>query len=428
MVGYTYGIIFMLYGLPTNRSEKTVMNKEGIRLYSIALIAIVLIINIPDVATILQERFAKYQPTVSAVIAANVDNISAAIVPLIGKVSGIPKLFINGKVADVDTNDDFLLTHGQSLSVEQIDTILAAMHSPAEGTGQYWLKYGIEYDIDAAYGLSIFYQESGLGTDPRWYRPGYNTGNITCAGYWQCYGAFRDYSKDANPWASSIKDEMALLRSYRNGGITTYDKAIIKWAPPSENNTDGYINNTKTLIRAWRNTNKIITNDGMPFGKADALSAPITQDTSSAFGINVKAALDANNGALRHITIKDGEQWSFNATVGYVPNEKLAKIVNYGDGWCDLSCRYVQVVHGLGLKISHGTDIEHGDIVFLQHGGIALNNCSVDESPYIWSNGTMGFDNGLQDLIINNRTGKTIKIAVVDNEDNTATVIGRLEQ
>ncbi len=98
-----------------------------------------------------------------------------------------------------------------------------------------------------------------------------------------------------------------------------------------------------------------------------------------------------------------------------------------GDGWCDLACRYIQVFKGLGIPITHGTDMGTNGAVFLQHGGIKLNSCSFDESPFIWSAGIKGFDKGMQDLVVNNGTGKTIRITVVDNEDGTATVVGKLE-
>jgi hypothetical protein len=234
---------------------------------------------------------------------------------------------------------------------------------------------------------------------------------------------------------------MKNLRSYRNGGITSWDDAINKWAPPIENNTKGYIENTKTLIRSWRSTNKIIANDGgtvlqavengikVPFGNAQAVSAPITTNTADSFGLNVKAALDANNGALRNVVINDGERWSFNKSIGNPDQLKLLWVSGvYGGGWCDLACRYVQALKGLGLRITHGADMDSNDIVFLQHGGIALNNCTVAESPYIWSKGAQaGFDSGRQDLIVNNRTGKTIHLIVVNNGDNTVSIAGKLK-
>ena len=379
--------------------------------------------SIPELRTILQEKLIVAQPIVRQTIALAYDNMSAIVIPLAGKVIGKPILTLNGKNIKLDTTNDFSLTHGQSLTAEQIDKILAAANSPAKGTGKDWLKYGIEYDIDAAYGIAIFYQESTLGTNENWYKAGYNTGNIICAGYWKCHGRFRDYSQDVDPWASSIRDEMTLLKTYRDSGIKTYDEAIMKWAPPSENNTTGYIAVTKELISQWRSTNKNIMS-----GDIQSLSTPITEDKNSDFGFNVNYALNANNNALRGFMINDGERWSFNETIGKVDSNALKVIYGIpGAGWCDLACRYIQVFKGLGLEITHGTDINSNDMVFLQHGGIALNNCSIDESPYIWSAGNMGFDNGMQDLVINNRTGKTIHIIVIDNEDDTATIAGKLQ-
>ncbi len=294
--------------------------------------------------------------------------------------------------------------------------------------------------------LGIFYYESGFATNESWagWKSGgnhtYNIGNMICAGYALCEDGFRDYSGDAIPWASAIEDNTHLLAIYRdNDGIKDFGSAIAKWAPPSENNTKAYIEGAEKMIRAWRNTNKVIVNEGgsviqtiangvkIPFGDAQAVSAPILQTKSNAFGKNVRGALDANNGALRNITIKDGEQWSFNETVGNPDVLDLAVIVNLGDGWCDLACRYIQVFKGLGIPITHGTDMGTNGAVFLQHGRIKLDSCSFDESPFIWSAGIKGFDKGMQDLVVNNGTGKTIRITVVDNEDGTATVVGKLE-
>ena len=401
------------------------------RYYLIGLILLVMAMNIPQVKTLIDERVKVAQPKALAALEVAYNDISVAIVPLVGKITDKPKLLINGVVSTVDTKDDMSLTHGQSLTAEQIDTILSEAKSPAIGTGQYWIQYGQKYGIDGAYMLGIFYYESGFATNEQWggYKQNgthtYNIGNMICAGYTHCYNGFRDYSEDANPWASAIEDNTHLMHTYReNNGIKTFGAAITKWAPPSENNTKAYIDGAESMIRAWRNTNKIILT-----GDAQALSAPITEDISDGFGLNVKAALDANNNALRSIVIKDGEQWSFNKTVGNPDALSLATVSGvYGGGWCDLACRYVQVLHGLGLQVTHSSDTSINGVVFLQHGGIALNNCTVEESPYIWSKGDdAGFDNGRQDLIVNNGTGKTIHLSVVDNGDKTATIVGKLE-
>jgi len=215
--------------------------------------------SIPELRAILQDKLIVAKPQVTQGAQLVLGQARPILNPFINFISKQPYVKINNVIrgvtvgtATLDTTDNFDLTHGQSLTVEQIDKILDAAGSPAKGTGADWIKYGKESDIDAAYGLGIFNQESTLGTNSGWYKAGYNTGNIICAGYWQCHGAFRDYSQDADPWASSIKDVMALLRNYRDGGIKNYGEAIYKWAPPVENDTDGYIRDAQNIVAEWR--------------------------------------------------------------------------------------------------------------------------------------------------------------------------------
>ncbi len=407
------------------------MDKQALKLYALGLLLIIFVINIPETKSYLEEHAKIAQPYVQQALQLTYDNMSAAIVPLVGKITNKPALFINGKSVAIDTKEDFSLTHGQSLSTEQINTILTEARSPAEGTGRTWVMLGEKHHIDAAYALAIFIRESQAGTNlgaakkPNGWT--YNIGNLICSGYATCYNGFRDYSGSDDPWYAGIEATIQNLAYYRDTlKIKTFDEAIRTWAPPNENNTEGYIADSKTLIQAWRSTNKnILTKD------AQALSTPITSDPSNDFGFNVHAALEAENEALKNVYIKNGEQWSFNETIGDPDDMGKLKTVSgqYGGGWCDLACRYVQVLQGLGLRIQHTYGLEplpkNGDIVFIQHGGKALFNCSVEESPYIWSEGNKGFENGAQDLIINNNTGKTIFMSAVDNGDGTTTIIGK---
>ncbi len=416
--------------------------KRGLyRLYAIGFIGILLAANIPEVKQLLEDHARIIAPQVSSIAKLTYENLSTAISPIAGAILKQPQILLNGQVVDVDTKEDFSLSHGQSLTIEQIDQILKELKSPAYGTGPKWIQSGIKWNIDAAYPLYIFIHESNAATNTGWagFKPNgthtYNIGNMICAGYdpdnnkeLNCYNGFRDYSWSNDPWGEGIDDNVHNLRLYRDGGIKDFAQAIAKWAPPSENRTQDYIDQGETVIAGWRNINKVA------LAGAQAVSAPITEDISDAFGFNVKTALDNNNKALRHITIKDGEQWSFNQSIGEV-KVKLKYIYNIeGAGWCDLACRYVQVFKGLGLRIKHvplgySTDLpKDGQIIFIQHGGIALNQCTYDESPYIWTNDWKGgFHGGAQDLIINNDTGKTIIIAVIDNNDGTAIVQGKLE-
>lgn len=421
---------------------------ERMRYYLMGIIFVILAMNIPEVKTLIEDRVKIAAPQIGRTLTLTFNETSAAIVPLVGKIIGKPVFTINGKSTPVDTADDWSLTHGQSLTADQIEDIFKESRSPAVGTGKYWIQAGVENNIDAAYLLAIYQMESTLGTNNNWIglKEGgdqtYNIGNIRCADYPTCYKGFRDYSNASNPWWFGIEASAEGLKQYRDERhIKTFDDAIMIWAPPNENNTTSYIESSHTLIRAWRNTNKVIANEGgtvlqavqdngskIPFGDAQSVSAPITEDPNNDFGLNVKAALDANNNALRNVVIKDGEQWSFNQSIGNPNSLHLVNVSGvYGGGWCDLACRYVQALKGLGVSITHGSDINTAGAVFLQHGGIALNNCTYDESPYIWSAGNKGFDSGMQDLIVNNTTGKTIHLIVVDNEDGTATIAGKLE-
>ncbi len=402
------------------------------RLYAMMFIGVLMFGSIPELRIPLEQHLIIARPILEDYGKLAYGNLGPAITPLIGKILGKAEIVVNGKPVSVDTKDDYSLTHGQSLTPEQIDKIL--YESPAKGTGAMWVSIGQAHNIDAAYMLAIFSQESSFaqeGTGWAGFKSDgshtYNIGNMICAGFHTCYGRFRDYSgigtTDRDHWYAGIEDNTKNLAYYRDKmAVKDFDRAIMIWAPPSENNTDGYIANMHTVLSGWRSTNRIINTSDM-----QALSAPILETQDSAFGWNVRAALDANNGALRNITIKDGDQWSFNETMGSVPVSELKVIVNPGDGWCDLACRYVQVFKALGLRATHGTKMDSNDLVYLQHGGIALNSCTMADSPYIWSNGTKGFDNGLQDLIVNNRTGKTIVVTVISNNDGTATVAGKLQ-
>ncbi len=416
------------------------MNKGLIKQYLIGIILVVLMGSMPQGREYFREKLEIAAPHIKEAIQITYDTTNNAVLPLIGKIIKKPTLLINGKQQKVDTAATWSLQHGQSLTGEQIDSILRDIGSPAVSTGDIWISLGSEHNIDAAYALAIFIQESGAATNKAWngWKPDgthtYNVGNIICAGFdhnhdgvLDCYNGFRDYSgMSGNHWYNGIEGTIANLAYYRDkNNIKTYDQAIKVWAPPTENNTSGYINATQQLIQGWR-----ITNNTVLTTNAKAISAPIT--TEGDFGFNVLAALKANNGALQDVSIANGEQWSFNATMGN-PDDmgKLNTIGGqYGGGWCDLACRYVQVFKGLGLTIRHvdGTEAlpTDGDIVFIQHGGIALYSCGIDESPFIWSNGKAGFSKGMQDLIINNNTGKTIHVSAVMN-DKLVTIIGNLE-
>jgi hypothetical protein len=383
------------------------------RLYLIGMIMIILAANIPDVSTLLQSRMIQMRPYITVAK----DSLSNALIPIVGAI----------QKSTVDTTASYSLTHGQSLTAIQIDAILKDIQSPAMNTGSLWISLGEEKTIDAAYLLAIFMHESGAATNQGWIGikaigHTYNIGNTICAGYdpnrdgiLNCYKGFRDYSDyptERERWYTALEDNYNNLAFYRDKReVKDFDAALRIWAPPEDNNTEGYIRVVHELIDGWRAINDAARN-------AKAVSAPITINSNDPFGYNVKSALDMQKGALRHVVIESGDTWSFNEALGkpkYFPALKSVAGIE-GGGWCDLACRYIQVAKGLGLHT-----------VYLQHGGIALNSCSVEDSPYIWTvDGIRGLEKGRQDLLITNNTVYTAMIEVIE-KDNAAIIIGNLE-
>lgn len=317
----------------------------------------------------------------------------------------------------IDLTDDFSLEHGQSLTAEQINTILGEMNSPAEGTGNVWIEAGQRTNIDAAYMLAIFIHESTAGTNQNWagITPNgttHNIGNMICTPntnrWWSgdCYNRFRNYSS----WENGINDNFDNLAYYRdNRGVKTIVEAISIWAPPTENNTNAYIAYVEEIVSSWRTLN---TSNTVASGN-EVTSSPISLEGD--FGTNVKIALNANNGALRRVNVLPGQQFSFNETVGN-PADITENIINYagvdGGGWCDLAGRYVQTARQI---------LPEGSIEMLSHG-VTLNGLTYTDSPLIWNiDGTAGNYGGRQDIVITNNTKQTL-VFYVTEENNTAII------
>lgn len=154
---------------------------------------------------------------------------------------------------------DYTLRGAQSLSADQVDAILAARGSPAQGTGHLWIQSGQNHNIDAAFAIAFFIHESSAGTNPNWAgqkgdgTTTHNVGNIICAGYPTCYGRFRDYPS----WEAGIEDWFRLINyEYIQGRNTqTVAEIIPIYAPAFENDVQGYINHVQNLVDEWRSVN-----------------------------------------------------------------------------------------------------------------------------------------------------------------------------
>ena len=145
-----------------------------------------------------------------------------------------------------------------TVSANFIDTVLSQYNSPANGTGEIWMRLGQQYGIDPAYALAFFIHESSAGTNPGWagMKPDgsttHNVGNIICAGYPTCFGRFRDY----NSWEEGIEDWYRLISKEYIGDrqAHTVEQIIPIYAPSIENNVPAYVGAVTNMVNEWRSS------------------------------------------------------------------------------------------------------------------------------------------------------------------------------
>jgi hypothetical protein len=137
---------------------------------------------------------------------------------------------------------------GPSLSADFINQILAAVSSPAAGTGQGLYDLSVQSGIDDAYALAVFEKESSFGR----YGAGFEDhalGNIVCAGYPTCNGRFRSYPS----WKDGYADFYQLIRGeYVARGLSTVEQITPVYAPSSENDTALYVQQVRASLVAFR--------------------------------------------------------------------------------------------------------------------------------------------------------------------------------
>ena len=150
--------------------------------------------------------------------------------------------------------------------------------------------------------------------------------------------------------------------------------------------------------------------------QADTSSVPLS--IAGDVGFNVLSALRARGGALRSVTIRPGETWSFNATIGSPANVDVRTIGGVpGGGWCDLASRYVQAVRPL---------LPREAVQFVNHvttAGIRIADVADDDAVSIWNvGGQAGSVGQSQDLQITNTLNAPLKLQVVEQPDRQIVV------
>ncbi|GCE29105.1 hypothetical protein KDA_45890 [Dictyobacter alpinus] len=143
-----------------------------------------------------------------------------------------------------------------TLTVQQIDTILRAYHSPLAGKGQLFYSLGKEYKIDPAFVLAIAMQETTLGTTDH----ARQTHSLTTIGCYQgthCVNHYATYYT----WDASIKDLYVVFEYYVDTlHKTTIETITEKFSGPLADTPDkkqAYVASIKRMMDQWR-SGKII--------------------------------------------------------------------------------------------------------------------------------------------------------------------------
>lgn len=119
----------------------------------------------------------------------------------------------------------------------------------------------------------------------------------------------------------------------------------------------------------------------MPVEETQPFTPALASDTQTYLlagdiGINVRAALNANGGALMAFDIAPGDTWSFGRSIapisalGHLPVVCGPAGCYAGGGWCDLAAMYVRVADQLGVESHFPT---HGGISDTRFPGILLD-------------------------------------------------------
>jgi hypothetical protein len=148
-----------------------------------------------------------------------------------------------------------------SLSVTQINAILLAYHSPAQGQGQMLVDLSAQFGIDDAYPLAFFMHESTLGTVGM-ANLTHSLGNLRCidgagcvnsqGGICQagqsCYAYFPTWQAGFHAWFVLITSSL-----YKGDGLTTVESIIPRYAPSGDHNNEGaYIESLVYCVQSWQ--------------------------------------------------------------------------------------------------------------------------------------------------------------------------------
>lgn len=136
-----------------------------------------------------------------------------------------------------------------TLSAAFVNQVLAAAHSPAQGTGDTLYALSKQYGIDNAYALAFFQHESQFGTTGM-ARVTHSLGNIRCSAGYACVNGYRAYTS----WQAGEQDWYSLIADLyvRQWHLTTIEQILPVYAPTSDgNDVAAYIAAVEQDVTRW---------------------------------------------------------------------------------------------------------------------------------------------------------------------------------
>ncbi len=147
----------------------------------------------------------------------------------------------------------YSLTGKPTITVDFINKVLDYYRSPAAGTGQYLYDLGVKYNIDPAFALAFFMQESSFGKYGM-AKQTLSLGNIRCMKGYRCtdqnggYTAFDSWQQGYEAWYQLITNLY-----FDQFNKTTVEGIIPIYAPGADHNDEqGYINTVEKAVNKWR--------------------------------------------------------------------------------------------------------------------------------------------------------------------------------
>lgn len=141
------------------------------------------------------------------------------------------------------------IARSPSISIVEVERVLARVNSPMLPYAGDIYAYGVQYGIDPVFALAFWMKESREASDGSVaavdHNPGYTQGlnSDPHCGRWACWPT----------WPEGIQGWFRYMRVYFvDRGRTTVEVILPIYAPPTENNTTGYIASVLNWVYQWR--------------------------------------------------------------------------------------------------------------------------------------------------------------------------------